>query len=246
VPPEGGRVNPIGVSFPIISRLWEVNLAVQRILLIRHGRTDWNVEGRWQGSLPVPLNDEGRAQAQALGAYLRGSGLSAVYTSDLPRAFDTAQAVADALNLQPCADERLREFDLGIFQGLTRDEIIARYPSEWAALRENYWDYVIPGGESRRAMQNRMFNAWQDIAASAEGTVALVSHGGSIKLLLLRVFDNAPELQDVHIENTSITTVERNGVGWHLVELAATPHLVTPPSALHHPLMSPPEESANI
>jgi broad specificity phosphatase PhoE len=198
----------------------------ERILLVRHGVTDWNQSGRWQGSIPVALNAEGWAQARALGAHLRGRRIGAIYTSDLPRAWETASAIGEAVGVLPQADVRLREFHLGIFEGLTRDEIEATYTAEWQAFEDDFWDYVIPRGESRRDLLQRMYDAWLDIVANAAGhEVVIVSHGGAIKTLLLKLFDGDPAVRDVRLHNTSVTTLQRNGAGWHLVDLADTGHL---------------------
>lgn len=199
---------------------------IERVLLIRHGQTDWNIEGRWQGCLPVSLNDVGRAQARALADYLRGRPIGAIYSSDLPRALETATFIADVLGLQPIPDNRLREFSLGVFEGRRRDELIELYPEEWRAFRTEDADYVVPQGESRRALQNRMWAAWQDITANGGGPeVAIVTHGGSLKQLLLKLFGATPEIQNLRFENTSVTTIERDGQGWQLAEMAVASHL---------------------
>lgn len=216
---------------------------IKRILLIRHGQTDWNMDGRWQGSLPVPLNDVGRAQARALAAHLRPNPIRAIYSSDLPRALETAEFLGAAVGVRPKPDTRLREFDLGIFQGLKRDEMMARYPAEWASFNADYWDYTIPGGESRRMLQQRMWEAWMDVIARDEGPeVAVVSHGGALKLLLLRLFDDSSTVRELRLENTSVTTVERNGTGWKLAAAADITHLAAlSESPSSGPINSPPE-----
>lgn len=199
---------------------------VERVHLIRHGQTDWNVEGRWQGTLPTELNAEGHAQAVALAEYMRTWPVQMIYTSDLPRAAQTAAALGQALQINPILDQRWQEFHLGIFQGLTRDEIEVRYPHEWYAFRRQYWDYVVPEGESRRMLQERAFAAWSDIIARQDASeVAVVSHGGVIRLLLLKLFADHPDVQNIHIENTSITTIERRGGDWQLLRAALIPHL---------------------
>ncbi len=219
---------------------------VQRILLIRHGQTDWNIEGRWQGTLPIPLNAEGRAQAETLAAHLRHRPISLIVSSDLPRAFETAAALGRSVGLLPQTDARWREFDLGIFQGLTRSEIMERFPSEWEAFRADYWDYCVPGGESRRAAQARIFEAWQALTDQRGEEAAAVSHGGVIKLLLLKLFYDDPALHDLHLENTSVTVIERHGDGWQLVQAANTDHLLPSSRTPRHSLMAAPSESENI
>ncbi|MFN8376127.1 MAG: histidine phosphatase family protein [Anaerolineae bacterium] len=202
---------------------------VERVLLIRHAETDWNAQGRWQGHEPVPLSEKGRAQARKLAEHLSTRPIGSVYTSDLPRALETATALAEALGVDPFLDKRLREWHLGIFQGLTRSEILEKYPTEFEENRQDYFDYVIPSGESRRQLQARVYEAWQQIIKDGVGPeIALVSHGGTLKMLLLKLFESdAPALREIHIDNTSITTIERHANYWRIVGLAATPHLIT-------------------
>ncbi len=202
-------------------------MAVEQVLIVRHGETDYNVQRRWQGWLPTPLNAHGREQAQALAAYLRGHAIDAIYSSDSPRAYQTAQPVGMALGLTVQADERLREMNLGIFQGSTTEENWKKYPVELEAYQADKMDYVHPQGESRRELQERMYHAWEDITGKESGkTVMLVTHGGSIRLLLPKLFkDGVFEHGQFVVPNTSITTIERDGKGWRLVELGATPHL---------------------
>lgn len=198
-----------------------------RILLIRHGQTDWNLNGRWQGQLDVPLNQEGKAQAAALAAYLRSAMLTAVHTSDLSRARETAEAVARQTGLSLQLDVRWREMNLGIFQGLTLPEIQEKYPEVAAAMHDDYLGFVFPDGESRGLMQQRAHQAFMELASAypAGSTIAVVSHGGPIKVLLMKLFPDDPTMRSVHIHNTSITTLIRNGAGWHLTEIAAVHHL---------------------
>lgn len=198
----------------------------EKILLVRHGQTDWNVDGRWQGILPVGLNEQGWAQARALASTLKGREIGAIYSSDLPRAFETATVIGSAVGLVPHTDMRLREFNLGVFQGLTREQIEERFPEEWQNFRTDYWNYVVHQGESRRALQLRVQQAFEAISAqSAAKEVVLVSHGGSIRMLLLALFPSDAAVADVHIENTSVTTLERIETGWRLAGLAETTHL---------------------
>ncbi len=199
---------------------------IERVLLIRHGQTDWNANGRWQGILPIGLNDVGRTQAEALAMYLARRPIGSIYTSPLPRALDTALALGQAVGVVPIVDERLQEFNLGVFQGLTKTEIDQHYPDEWRDFEANYWDHKVTNGESRRTLQKRAHEVFEYVVANGTGPeVAIVSHGGTIRTLLHRLFEGAPELNDFHIENTSLTTIEREGEGWRLHELATVPHL---------------------
>lgn len=199
---------------------------MKRILLIRHGQTDWNAEGRWQGQLQVPLNDAGLEQARLLGAYLQDHPITAVFSSDLSRAHTTATRVAEphALNVQ--ADTRWRELHLGILQGLTTNEINTQHGDVALKMREDYLDYVVPQGESRRAMQTRAYEAYREIVASEPGPeIAIVSHGGTIRVVLMKLFGD--DIVQKSVRNTSISIIETDGEKHRLLETAITPHLVT-------------------
>ncbi|NDJ59908.1 MAG: histidine phosphatase family protein [Chloroflexi bacterium] len=202
---------------------------MKRVLLIRHGQTEWNILGRWQGALDVPLNAVGEQQAQTVAAYLKDRPITAVYTSDLARAANTAAAIAAARGLTAQPEMRLRELDLGVFQGLTREEIAAQYPDELAAMQADYMGFVIPQGESRQIMQDRAYEAWQSIVPREAGPeIVMVAHGGTIRVLLMKLFPERDDARHAEIKNTSISTITvvENGT-MELTELAATPHLDT-------------------
>lgn len=200
-------------------------MTVDRVYLIRHGRTAWNLEGRWQGLRPLPLDEVGLAQAKALAGYWR-EPLSAIWSSDLSRALDTARALGEALGLTPQIDERLRECNLGIFQGLTKAEMQERHPYEYSQMQADYMGYCIPDGETRRDLQVRAYAAFSDIVRQGTGQIAIVSHGGTLQMLIHKLLgDDSEALRTVHIGNTSITTVAPDGESWRLIDLAITPHL---------------------
>ena len=212
-------------------------MTVETVTLIRHGRTAWNAAGRWQGFTAVPLDDVGFSQARALAAYWQ-QPLTAIYTSDLLRAWQTAAVLGESLGLTPQSDERLREFNLGIFQGLTFDEIKQKHPLEANKMRDDYMGYTVPQGETRRALQARAYAAFSDIVANGSGHVAIVSHGGTIKVLLFKLLGETDALKAMHLDNTALTTLERDGDGWRLVELAVTPHLAADADDLERSQMS--------
>lgn len=198
---------------------------MKTIYLIRHAQTAWNADGRWQGSIDVPLDALGRQQALALAAHLAARPIGSVYSSDLLRARQTAEPVAAALDLSVQTDPRLREMNLGIFQGLTRSEILQRYPQEMQALNDDYMGFVVPQGESRQMMQDRAHEALTAIARTGKGPqIAVITHGGTIRTLLLRHFP-APQIAAARFHNTSITTLRYGDGRWSLVELASTVHL---------------------
>lgn len=199
---------------------------MKRILLIRHGQTDWNAEGRWQGQLQVPLNQNGLEQARLLGTYLQKRPITAVYSSDLSRAHTTASYVAKPLHLDVKSDTRWRELHLGILQGLTTSEINTQHGDVALKMREDYLDYVVPQGESRRAMQARAFEAFREIVAGEPGPeIAVVSHGGTIRVVLMKLFGD--DIVQKSVRNTSISIIETDGNNHRLLETAITPHLVS-------------------
>ena len=152
------------------------------ILLARHGESDWNRAQRWQGHADRPLTDHGRAQARALADRLEGVELDAVYSSDLQRARETAEVVAERRGLSVHALPALREVDVGSWSGLTRAEAQERFPDgyrRWLAGAEA-WD----DGETYEQLSERVLGTVVAIAAAHPGErVLLVAHGGSIRAI---------------------------------------------------------------
>lgn len=150
-----------------------------RFCLIRHGQTNWNLEGRYQGQSDIPLNSTGIEQARLIAEILRNEEFNAVYSSDLLRALRTAEIITehhDSLKIN--TDSRLREVNQGEWEGLTRDAIRDRYPKIWEALRKNPVSFRPPGGETVVEVQNRVTAALNDISALyPDGNVLVVSHG---------------------------------------------------------------------
>jgi len=170
------------------------------LLLVRHGETDWNREGRVQGHSDVALNDTGRAQARKLAETLAREQIDAVYSSDLRRARDTAAGVASALGLDVQAVPELREKHFGTWEGLTREEIVARYPD---GLAEPWGD-----GESRDEMTARVLEALRDIAARHDGqTVLVVSHRGPLRAVQRRL----GTVNDEPVANCHVLRVHADG-----------------------------------
>ncbi|MCY4147268.1 MAG: histidine phosphatase family protein [Chloroflexi bacterium] len=198
-------------------------MTASTMLFIRHGQTDYNAQRRLQGSLPVPLNAAGQTQAQSLAAYLMDSGIDAIYASPMTRALQTAQILAERLGTMPVQDARLVETAFGCFEGLTVAEAAARFPQEQRRWQSGFLTYRVPGGESRLDVQRRMRAAWDDmLRANVASTVAVVSHGSAIAILLGSLFAKLPETS---LRNTSITTLKRHGDTWEIAGYGETPHL---------------------
>ena len=151
------------------------------IVLVRHGETDWNRERRFQGHADRPLNEAGRLQARGLAESLAGEDLSAVYSSPLRRASETAAIVAGHLGLEPVELEALREIDVGDWQGLTVDEVRARYPEQAEVAWRSGW----PNGETYDELGARVVPALVAVAREHEGRRVLgVTHAGPIRAAL--------------------------------------------------------------
>jgi len=166
--------------------------SVRTILLARHGETDWNAAGRWQGQTDIPLNENGQAQARALAERLRSEGIAAIASSDLLRACTTAEIVAEVLGLGVShRDPALREQGFGRFEGLTRDECQTRYPESWARYVADSGK-CPPEGESREALLARVVPAVHRIAEQLATPTLLVMHGGVMRALLWERMGSIP------------------------------------------------------
>lgn len=195
-------------------------LPVPRLLLWRHGRTEWNATGRFQGQQDAPLDDEGRRQAARVAPHLVATGLEAhdtvVVTSDLSRAADTAAELTALLRVQLRQDSRLREHGMGSWEGLTRAEVADRYP-------EQYADWLAGrtvrgrGGESADAVADRAVAALQDLPAA--GVAVVVTHGGTAGRLVERLLGLGPEQRRVFgpLGNCAWSELGLQGGRWRLM-----------------------------
>jgi broad specificity phosphatase PhoE len=172
--------------------------------LARHGQTDWNLEGRWQGqSSDAPaLNETGKTQALAILEQAKDLDISAVYTSDLQRAQQTAEAVARPLGLPVTVEPCLREMDLGAWEGMLYDDIRSQFPREYAQRTHDPIHTPAPDGESPLNVAERVIPAVEEIAARHPAeSVLIVSHGISLAVLVChaggipldRVYEYVPE-----------------------------------------------------
>jgi 2,3-bisphosphoglycerate-dependent phosphoglycerate mutase len=158
-----------------------VSIQRTQLIIVRHGQTEWNIKGIRQGHLDSPLTAKGVIQAHALGERLASEKFSALYSSDLGRAMQTAEAIAERTGHRIFTDARLRERHLGVFQGLNAIEIAERYPEERRLLRTQGPDYVIPRGESMRQQVERNVAYLDELARKHAGeTIVVVTHGGVV------------------------------------------------------------------
>jgi probable phosphoglycerate mutase len=155
-----------------------------RVLAIRHGETDWNLQGRIQGQLDIPLNAAGRRQVGRLAMALADEDVAAIYSSDLLRAFETAQAVAAGCGLSITTDIGQRERGFGVFEGLTFEEIRERWPDQAERWRRRDPEFGPEGGESLNQFFHRSVSAVARLAALHPGqTIVVVAHGGVMDCL---------------------------------------------------------------
>lgn len=162
----------------------------RRLVLWRHGRTEWNATRRFQGQIDVALDDIGRAQARQAAAQLAQLPPTAIVASDLSRAQDTAAALSGLTGLPVGTDERLRETDAGSWQGLGREELVAAHGEELAAWAAGS-DLRPGGGERRSEVAARMVAAIDDalLTLGDGGTLVVVTHGGAARAAVGSLLD---------------------------------------------------------
>jgi broad specificity phosphatase PhoE len=196
------------------------------ILLIRHGQTDWNLARRAQGHIDIPLNETGRWQSERLARRLAGWPVDAIYSSDLLRASETATIVGRALNLTPILEAAFRERNGGIFQGLTGEELAQRYPDALQAFLDH--GRSPPGGESNLDLARRAAPALDQLAAAHRGqTIALVTHGGTLRVLITYLM-GVPVGKKAPFKvsgNTGLTIAEVSESGRYITLLNDSCHL---------------------
>lgn len=201
------------------------------ILMIRHGETAWNAIKRLQGHLDIPLNAEGELQAAALGRALRDESLDAIFSSDLQRARQTAQAIAAPRGMPVHTEHGLRERCYGAFEGMLYSEISQRYPEAYAAWQSREIDARFPQGvhvaETLREFSDRVINTITRIATEGKyRRVALVSHGGVLECAYRAAqglgFAHA---RDFDIFNASVNRFTWDGTALKLAQWGDITHL---------------------
>lgn len=198
-----------------------------RLCIVRHGETEWNAERRIQGQIDIGLNDTGRRQAMAAGRWLAPAGISALYASDLRRAWDTAAEIGRWLGLQAVSSPELRERRYGVFEGLTYVEAARRYPEGYAAFEGRNADYDFENGESLTAMFARVTGKLSEIADRHPGqNVAVVVHGGVLDVINRFVRGNPLEMpRDFLIPNAGINWISVCDRRWAVDSWGETGHL---------------------
>lgn len=207
-----------------------------RICIIRHGETAWNVEKRIQGHTDIPLNETGRAQALAMAFNAAHQRFDAIYSSDLSRALETAQVLAQREDHEVKPLPQLRERHFGIFQGLTADEGAARHPEAYAHYLARDLDYDFETGESLRQFSRRVADAIDWLVRHHGGqTIAAVCHSGVLDVVYRRATGRPLETpRDFKVPNCALNWFHFDAHGWHLEAWGDRHHL-------HEVLTEPPE-----
>ncbi|MEE8389262.1 MAG: histidine phosphatase family protein [Anaerolineae bacterium] len=199
-----------------------------RLFLIRHGRSTWNAERRFQGWADPPLDDVGREQARRLAERLQGNGraMVALYSSPFRRAQETADIIGETLGLPVVPDDRLKERDVGDITGLTWTQIEEQYPAIVQGFVEANEGIEIPGEEDVKLFRARVTAVFGEIVARhGEGPIGIVSHGGTLGTYLNHVIGLPSRFSPFRFGNTSLSVVEVNPVRPRIVLLNDICHL---------------------
>jgi len=199
---------------------------MKRIFLVRHGETDWNREGRFQGKMDIPLNDLGREQAAAAAKALEGADIDRMVTSPLSRAEKTAEASSRKNGLEVEIHGGFREIDHGRWEGHTVEEIEKLWPGMLGTWHSHPEKVIMPEGETLRDVQARAWAALEDVIAAPGNRVAVFSHDAVIKVLLCRVLGcPLSSFWRFRIANGSITLIEGGGKGLSVSVVGDACHL---------------------
>lgn len=197
------------------------------VILIRHGETEWNLSGRWQGHADSPLSTRGIQQAEALGQRMLKETLDCFYSSDLERARHTSRLVGGPSEWNPEFMESFRERDLGVLEGLTTEEMKVKYPQEYQSFRNDGPEYQVPGGESFRQFYERCSGALEEVAVRNPGKkIGVVTHGGFLGAIFRYVLNIQLDAErNFVLLNCSLNRLEKTESGWNLVSWGDVAHL---------------------
>lgn len=204
-------------------------MTTTRFCLVRHGETDWNVERRLQGHTDIELNAQGLAQAEQMAQALKNMDLQfdVLYTSDLQRARQTANAIERLFHVSAIASESLRERHLGALQGLSYHEAPIAQPELWQIHLGRDLHHDMNGGESILQFSERIQNALARLHKQYTGkTILLVSHGGAIDMMY-RMASKQTLASDkaVTVPNASLNWISHDGIDWKVDRWGDTRHL---------------------
>jgi len=201
------------------------------VLLIRHGQSKGNAERRFGGHTATPLSARGHRQAELTARTLKSESLTAIYSSDLARAIETARPLSKLTGLQIHSTNAFRERSVGVMEGLTFEAAAQQHPEQYAALLRRDFEHVLTGGESYRQLLDRAREKLDEIIEQNHGgKIAVFSHTGTICILALHLMGalDSPELKPVWISsgNCGITRFELRDDGFvRVLNVNDTSHL---------------------
>ena len=200
-----------------------------QIFLLRHGETDWNLQGRCQGITDVDLNNRGRQQARCIAKHLGSEKIAAIYSSDLKRALQTAEIIKRSHGLEVTVDSDFRELNHGAFEGLTFLDIRAAYPDFLSLWRSEPGKMMIPGGERLVDVEKRVWNGMERILKShlSRETVVVVSHNFPILAVLCRITGTPlNNYRSFRVEPCGLSCVSHDDrEGWRIVQINGTDYI---------------------
>ena len=198
-----------------------------RLCIVRHGETDWNAQRRVQGQIDIPLNAKGRTQAAALARSLASERFSAVYSSDLQRALQTAEPTASIQQLPIRRDPSLRERHFGVLQALTADEAQARHPQARLKHAARDPEYALESGESLAVFERRIGDCLEGLLRRHAGeTILVVTHGGVLDIAYRRATGRIlTSRRDFELPNAALNWLEGAADGWQVLRWADSSHL---------------------
>ncbi len=221
------RIADPAFDWPAVMISFAARTMKTELILIRHGETVWNRQRKLQGLGESELTDLGIRQAEAAAKALSGEHFDAVYASPLIRAKKTAEIITEGLDAQILYDDDLREWNLGIFEGLTIKDIAEQYPEEYIRFSSRDPDYVIPEGESSRQRYNRAVGCLQRIAGRhLRARILVVTHRGILDSVIRRIMFIPLDRAIAYSQfNCGFNTIEIDGKSWKLLTWGEKRHL---------------------
>ena len=185
------------------------------IYLLRHGALAAGSRDRFIGQLDLPLAPDGIAEAESLGEALRERRIDAIYCSDLTRSQQTARIIGGQTAIAIEVRSALREISLGDWEGLSRREVAARFPEDYAARGDDLENYRVPGGESFADCRQRVLTAWQEIVRGDGQSIVIVGHAGVNRLLLCHLLARPiASLFDIAQDYGGVNVIEPGASGF--------------------------------
>ena len=205
-----------------------------KLILVRHGETEWVRQGKYQGFTDIPLNRRGIFQARAVARALKKERPIVVYSSQLVRAHETAKLIAGICGKKVVIDKRLCEVSFGSWEGKSHKAIGKRFPKASRAWYSARWTSQPPKGESLKSLNKRISSFLKDLKRnrSRKGTCVIVSHGGPIRMFLISLFNMSPEIfWSIRIDPASISILHLKEKRHQLALLNHQEHLRRPRGA---------------